>query len=249
MRHAYSAVAAALMTWLTLRARERPESWGRWLLVGGALSLVTLMRPTDAAMALFPSAVAAMALWRWWPRVAVLAILVAGVGLGALPTLLVYKYLYGTYLAIPQGRYYLDLQQSHPWLLLFAPHGGLFYYTPGVWLSLTGALLLGRQRWQRPLLTALLVASGLVIWVAAAPLDWHAAGTFGARRLVVLVPWLVLLAAPAMQRLGEWLTARPAAAVSVAVTLALAFPVGGALGAQYAQARFLLPTERAHDPG
>ena len=61
------------------------------------------MRPTDAAMALFPSAVAAMALWRWWPRVAVLAILVAGVGLGALPTLLVYKYLYGTYLAIPQG--------------------------------------------------------------------------------------------------------------------------------------------------
>jgi hypothetical protein len=248
--HAYSAVAAALMTWLTLRARERPESWGRWLAVGGSLSLVTLMRPTDAAMALFPAAVAAVALGRWWPRlVAVLAILVAGVGLGALPTLLVYKYLYGTYLAIPQGRYYLDLWQSHPWLVLFAPHGGLFYYTPGVWLSLAGAFLLGRQRWQWPLLAALLVASGLVIWVAASPLDWHAAGTFGARRLVVLVPWLVLLAAPAAQRLGEWLIARPATAVCVAVTLALAFPVGGTLGAQYAQGRFLLPSERAHTQG
>jgi hypothetical protein len=248
--HCYSAVAAALMTWLTLRARERPDSWGRWLAAAGSLAVLTLMRPTDAVMALFPAAVAATTLRRRWPRlIAVLAILVTGVGLGALPTLLVYKYLYGTYLAIPQGRYYLDLRQAHPWLLLFAPHGGLFYYTPGVWISLAGAWVMARQRWCRPLLAATLVASALVIWVAASPLDWHAAGTFGARRLVVLVPWLVLLAAPVLQRLGEWLTPRPMVALAAAATLALSIPVGGALGAQYAQARLQLPTERAHTQG
>jgi hypothetical protein len=246
--HVYSAAAVAAMALTTLRAWERPEAIGRWVAVGGTVALVVLMRSTDVVVGLVPAVAAAVRLWRhWWRLALALALLAAGVVLGALPTLLAYKYLYGTSFAIPQGRYYLQLGHSHPFLLLFAPHGGFFYYLPTAWLSVAGLVLgLRRARPAWPLLAAILGALVVTLWICSAPLDWHANGTFGARRLVAVTVFFVMLAAIALEEVAAWLTARPRATLVIAASLAIFMPVSAVLTAVIAQGRHVITTERAH---
>ena len=223
--HIHSALAAALLLLATLRARELPERIWRWVAVAAALALVVLERTTDALLVVVPAAVAVMALRRQRLRlVAVGGLLAAGLMVGALPQMLISRYLNGTWAPSMTSNNYLHLDQAHPWLLLFAPHGGLFYYTPTSWLAVVGAGLALRDRAWRPLVAALLAAVVLAVWVNSAVLDWHGSGTFGARRLVFLTPVFVLFGAFLTEGARRLLVARPGLAVGTAA-LALVVPL------------------------
>ncbi|MEO8874564.1 MAG: hypothetical protein ABI461_03170, partial [Polyangiaceae bacterium] len=131
---------------------------------------------------------------------------------GALPSLLVNRYLFGSAFAVPQGRYFLFFAHAHPWLVLFAPRGGLFYSAPTAWLGVIGCgMALGNRRW-RVFFGALLLGAALEIYIASSALDWHESGGFGARRLATITPLLVAGAAVLLESLRRWFSRRRARA-------------------------------------
>jgi hypothetical protein len=146
--------------------------------------------------------------------------------------MLIYRYLYGAFIPAtpPHGRFYMQYAHAHPWLVLFAPHGGLFFTAPVTWLAVVGAAFgLTRQK-SRVVVLATLAACAATVWISSAALDWHGSGTYGARRLTSLVPLLAVPTVIALVRARAWLKARPRmalAAIGVAVLVPMAFTAIG----------------------
>lgn len=232
--HVHDTFWAAVTMITAVRASEKPRSLARWALAGVAVGIGLLQRPVSVVFGLVPAALAVAAL-RGDLRRLLLALGALGACafvFGALPQMLVYKYFYGTLWAgAPHGRFYMQYGHAHPWLVLFAPHGGLFFTAPVVWLAVAGAIAGVRAPPTRVFTLALLAACAAATWVSAAPLDWHGSGTFGARRLTSLLPLMAPPMAIAMERACRWLLARPSratTALGVAVLVPVAFAIVGA---------------------
>jgi hypothetical protein len=213
--HVYDAFWAAMTMLASVRAAERPRSLLRWTLVGVCVGINLLQRPVSVAIGLVPAALAVTTLWRSWGRlVLVLGILgTAAFVFGALPQMLIYRYLYGSLWAgAPHGRFYLQYGHAHPWLVLFAPHGGLFFTAPVLWLAVIGLALGLRKRKTRVLSVAIVLVCAAVVWLSSAALDWHGSGTFGARRLTSLIPLFAMPTALVVGRMHRWVITRPARA-------------------------------------
>jgi hypothetical protein len=232
--HVHDTFWAAVTVTAAVRAAEKPRSIARWALAGAAVGVGLLQRPVSVVFGLVPATLAVTTLRK---EVRVLALALAALGgcafvFGALPQMLVYKYLYGTFwLGAPHGRYYMQYGHAHPWLVLFAPHGGLFFSTPVAWLAVPGAIAGVRARETRVYILSLLAACAVVTWLSAAALNWHGSGTFGARRLTSLLPLLAAPVAITLARARRWLRARPSratAALGVAVVVPVAFAIAGA---------------------
>jgi hypothetical protein len=207
--HVYAAFSLALVGLTTLRASERPEAIGRWIACAAAIAYCVLQRPPGLVYGLVPATVAVALRMGRRRTLLVLAVLAAGAAAGTIPLLFIYKAMYGGYFTSPVSGDYLHLLEPHPFLLLFAPHGGLFYSTPIVWLSVVGLPFALRDRATRAWLWPFVVAASIEGYVYASGLDWHASGTVGARRLTTLTPLYVVLATYAIVRIVEWLRARP----------------------------------------
>jgi hypothetical protein len=223
--HIYASFAVTLLTWSTLRASEKTlaidpkNSLAPWVLVAFAMALSILQRSTAIVFVVIPVAVAAHLFFRGaFDRkrfVAVLAILAGGVVVGSLPALLVNRYLFGSPWALPQGRYFLFPAHAHPWLVLFAPRGGLFYSAPTAWLGVFGIVMALRDPSRRIFFLAMTVAAAFEIFIASSALDWHESWGFGARRLTTLTPILVAGAAIVLERQRRWLVRRASRARSL----------------------------------
>lgn len=231
--HVYATLATSALVLVALRAGEAPMSLGRWVHVGIWLGIAILQRPTNVIFGLIPAAVAFLHLRH---HLRSLFVALGVVGISALPFVLVqlavYRYLYGAPFATPQGPHYLNLAEPHPFLLLFAPHGGLFPTAPFAWFSVLGAITLVRKAPFRLVASALFIVVALEIWISSSALDWHGSSTYGARRLTTLTPILVVFAAAAFDSLRAFLDARPGlarAALGVAFVLPLGFATTGAV--------------------
>jgi hypothetical protein len=210
--HIHDTFWAALMTLASVRASEKPRSVSRWLLAGACVGIGLLQRPVSVVMGLVPATLAIVSLWRAWGRI---AIALASIGvptfaLGVLPQMLVYKYLYGSFwIGAPHGRYYMQYAHAHPWLVLFAPHGGLFFTAPVVWLTVFGVVIGLRSKKTRAFCIATVLVTAMVTWLSSAALDWHGSGTFGARRLTCLLPLFAIPTALVVTRLNRWIASQP----------------------------------------
>jgi len=224
--HVYDAACvAALLLW-SLRAYEAPTRPGRWALAGVALAAALLHRPTNLPLVIIPGAFAVLSLWSQRGRLlaALAAVGATAALLGVAPLLMIYRYLYGrSFGVVPQGQYFLQPTHPHVWLLLFAPKG-LFFMAPVAWLSVAGALLAFRRRAARPRLLIVLTAFVIELYIAAIPLDWDASSTIGARRLLPMIPLLVVLAAVAVGPTVTWFS-REAGRVRVLVVGLLFAPM------------------------
>jgi hypothetical protein len=76
------------------------------------------------------------------------------------------------------------------------------------WTSVVGLLCMLADRRRRPFAVATLLSSAIVLQVASAPLDWNGAASFGARRLVGLVPLMIVASAAVLEIGRSWLEAR-----------------------------------------
>ncbi len=224
--HAYASLAVAVVLWGSARAEERGARARDFVVPALALAVAVVQRPPLALFAVAPLAVAYGAHRRDLRRLAG-PVVVVGLGLlvslGAIAG--VYEYMYGTIFALPQGRYYIQPRHAHPFLTLFAPHGGLFYSAPVAWLAVFGVVpwLRGRKTYAWLAFASCVVAL-LEIYVSSSALDWDASWTVGARRLTTLTPILATCAAVFLERAGKWLTARRSR-VLFALGLATLVPV------------------------
>jgi hypothetical protein len=129
--------------------------------------------------------------------------------LGALPQMLAWKAIFGSYLLAdpPHGRDFLRL--DHPYLLqtLFSSRHGLLFWTPVLWAGFLGCGLLFRR--DRRLALALAVPLVLMTWVNACSGDWWAGGSFSNRRFDSALPMLALGLALALRALAAAAARRP----------------------------------------
>lgn len=210
--HVWTALGAAVAMLAWIRATERPESTVRWLVAGLGVGFAALMRTQMAvlllmpALALLPRLVADLRARRLPLRTlaAGLAALVGFFLLFAIQ-LVANRKLYGAWWVVPQGKAYLQFAHAHPLLLLFAPHGGLLYWHPLMWLGVLGFPLLLARRDTRWLAFTLLLPLAIDVYVSASALDWHGNATFGARRLTSLAAPFVATGGVFLGAAWRWL--------------------------------------------
>jgi hypothetical protein len=97
------------------------------------------------------------------------------------PQLLMWHYLYGSFLVAPQGSKFFNLLTPHLWQLLFSGYHGLFIWQPLLLLGLIGLIIYYKKN--RTLAFILTIALAFQIYINSALTDWMAGGSFGARRL------------------------------------------------------------------
>lgn len=211
--HGNQFFAVALLLFLTARILGGGSA-GPWsgFAYGLAVGLAFLIRWQDLVFGLLAVPVTlALPRHRRWAFA-----LAAGAGLvvGMLPQLLVWRALYGSWLTIPQSGSFLSLANAAPLAFFFSTWNGVFLWHPLVLLALVGLL----EYFRRPVggpgaasaaggpgvasavggpgaaWVALGVAAGLIIvaevGVSMLALDWWSGGAFGQRRLVSLAPLL-----------------------------------------------------------
>jgi hypothetical protein len=200
MSHALSFAVAALVLRVFWDGRQG-LSRQRCLALGALIGLAATVRWQNAVLLLLPGlsllgellVALRQRAFRQLPAPLVtgLSALVA-FALGALPQMLAWKAVFGTYLLAdpPHGRDFLRF--SHPYLLqtFFSSRHGLLYWTPVLWAGFLGfAWLLRRER-----RTALVLVVPLVLmsYVNVCSGDWWAGGSFSNRRFDSLLPLLAL---------------------------------------------------------
>jgi hypothetical protein len=211
--HAGSLFVIALVIWLWLRLRARPESGlGGWALLGAAVGLAGLVREQDALIGIVPAADLALRAWRraeWRQAITRGLVLGAGAVVVFLPQLLAYRALNGAFgpsRLVTQKMRYLS---PHFLEVLAHPGHGLFVWSPLLLLAVAGLVL----AWRRgdgavpPLALALL----LQVWINGSVDSWSQAGAFGSRRFVgitVVFAWgLAAVLEVVRPRLRTWGTA------------------------------------------
>ena len=183
---AFMATSFFFWAWWSARRGERLRPW---LLAGAAAGLMFLCRWQDA---LFLGVMAGDEVfhlghldWAWLrSRLAFLGAFAAATG----PQLLEWKAIFGSYLAVPQGRDFFAFPPPHLLRVLVSSQNGWLTWTPAVALGLGGLALLARRR---PRLGLPMLAALAMQWVTVASLrrSWHG-HLFGMRTLtsgVVLV--------------------------------------------------------------
>jgi hypothetical protein len=219
MSHAASTAAAALVLWRWDRDRETRGVAG-FAGLGLIVGLAMCVRWQNAVFLLLP-AIDLARRWRASPSggrrlAARAAALAVGALTGALPQLIAWKALFGTWLLLhpPQGTEFVRL--SRPFLLetLFSSRHGLLSWTPVLWAGYLGFGPLVRRR---PALAWPLVPPlALMTYVNACSGDWWAGGSFSNRRFDSLLPVLALGVAAALEVAAAGLRRRPGIAVGVA---------------------------------
>lgn len=209
-----------------------PRSLGTWLGMGALIGAAALARPQLALWAVVALIAAAddvrrvigngargPALARLAPRWAVgaaLALLIFS------PQLLVWKALYGAYLAVPQGEGFMRWDAPAWSEVLMSSRNGLLPWAPLYALGGLG-LLLSLRRHPR-LGAALLLGVALQTVANGAAWDWWAGGSFGGRRFdscFVAFAFGLGYLLIRLPRAGEGLPARGLRAAWIAAVLAL----------------------------
>jgi hypothetical protein len=207
MAHAPAFAASALLVALWLR-REAPGG-RRAALLGAALGLAALMRPSNVLLALLPAVEAFPRLRRRGEALRLLteaAAFSAAAALVFAPQMLVWWRLYGSPLTLPQGSAFLG---NAPALggVLFSPRHGLFSWSPLLYLGAFGLVAWLRREPLRALAAwAFLIA---LTWLNAGVADWWGGAAFGARRFDAALPLLGLGLALALALGAEAVRRRP----------------------------------------
>ncbi len=202
MSHAGSFALSALALRLLWQARAALGR-RRALALGLVLGLAASVRWQNGLLLLLPGLVLLGQLvpalrartWRAAGGVVATGLLtLVAFGLGALPQMLAWNAIFGSYLLAdpPHGADFLRLDHPYLWQTFFSSRHGLLYWTPVLWLAALGLRAFVRRERGRAAL--LLVPAVLMAYVNACSGDWWAGGSFSNRRFDSLLP----LVAPAL---------------------------------------------------
>ncbi len=231
MSHAGSFALSALALRLQWDQRSRLER-PRALALGLVLGLAATVRWQNGLLLLLPGLallgqlLPALRRRAWAPAGALVTtglLTLAAFGLGALPQMLAWKAIFGSYLLAdpPHGADFLRLDHPYLWQTFFSSRHGLLYWTPVLWGVALGALaFVRRERWRAALL---LVPAVLMSYVNACSGDWWAGGSFSNRRFDSVLPLVAPALALGLAALVSAVRRRPALALGAAGALLTLF--------------------------
>lgn len=187
MSHGLTVFSTSLLFYLTIHWWREKQSSYRWLIyIGLSIGLAFLIRWQDLIFALLPLSLMINYHIRNKPNYEILAkqllAIIIPAFIIAVPQLIVWKYLYGSWVTIPQTSGFFDLTSPHWLQFLFSGYHGLFIIHPLLILCLIGLCLAYKK--QRELTIILLITLILQIYLNAGLSDWYAGGAFGARRMI-----------------------------------------------------------------
>jgi hypothetical protein len=210
MSHALSFFMAALIVWVWWEGR-RELAVGRALLLGLLIGFAATVRWQSGVLLLLPAGTLLPGLRsRPLPTVRYGALVLAAFAVGALPQMLAWKAVFGSYLLVdpPHGRDFLRL--GHPFLLntFFSSRHGLLYWSPILWGGFLGMLIVLRRDPATAL--RLLVPLLAMSYVNICSGDWWAGGSFSNRRFDSSLPILAVGLQAAVGALRRLVARRPA---------------------------------------
>lgn len=223
--HPPSAFFLALFLLLWLRSRENGLAITA-LAAGICLGVAGLVRPHNLLFILtpllmivlerfHPTAQSISSAHRSLPKSIIpVGFIAVGAGIAYLPQLLVWKTLYGSWLALPRSG---DVHWLNPHLydMLFSDFHGLVSWSPLFGLALVGLCL--ERRW-----LPYAIPMALTLYINSCNIAWWAGGSFGNRRIVSCAPFLILGLAICFHVMPKvWL--KGAAMLAAAWTLLLLF--------------------------
>lgn len=216
MPHSTLFALNALILWLTLRWHDTRQRLFA-ILIGLALGLATIARPTEVLWALVPLLWARKELRHEWRSVVACAAAFAAM---IAPQLVYWRYASGSWVTYT---YVERFALASPFLseVLFSYKKGWLVYTPLVVFALAGFLFIWRGK--RELFWPLFVLVVVDVWVVASWESWWYGPSLGQRALMELLPALALPLGALIAFLDERATApiRWPLAILMACTVAL----------------------------
>jgi hypothetical protein len=178
--HTFSAlVATAFVAWWW-RTREGRTAF-QWLVLGLIGGVMAMTRFQDGALVAIAAIDVPRTRWRaLW--------LVPGVVAGFAPQLVVDAAQFGSLLPHRPPSQALDALPGHYLDVLLSSHNGLLAWHPGLLAAAAGCALIPDRR----LRLAALLAAVLEVLIGGAAPDWYGGFSFGGRRFLVLLPFVVL---------------------------------------------------------
>ena len=224
--HAHSAFTVALFFWYWDRTRA-DRTWTQWLVLGLISGLMMDVYYICAVLLVVPLFESLAGYWqgirtRQLRSVGRLflqdALFALTVFLAFLPTLIVKKIIYGSYLEFGYGPHWIF---TSPALLkvCFSSEHGLFSWTPVILLAVVGLVLL--QNHDRALCVYSMLAFATYLYTIGCYLDWAGISSFGNRFFVSLTPLFILGLASFFDSLAEVWHERRAAVLATSLTAVL----------------------------
>lgn len=212
--HAFTLFGVALFIyywWGTYGKRSTKQ----WIILGLLGGLMSLTRWQESLFLILP-----LVEWLWqltnskkiWLNIKNGLFFALAMILAFSPQMIVWKILYGEFLAIPHGMGFLVLNNPHILEVLFSSRHGLLSWTPVVILALIGLYFLYKK--QKNLAIYLLIGFLLQLYINSAAQDWWGAFAFGQRRFVDSVIIFIL----GLAALYDWLESHGRAALYKIIT-------------------------------
>lgn len=178
--HTFSAfVSAAFVSWW-YRTRDG-RSGAQWLVLGLLAGVMGMTRFQDGALLAIALVDMRKAGWRsLWT--------LPGAVAGFSPQLWVDHAQFGTWLPTRSAAEALQPLRGHYLEVLLSSDHGLLSWHPGILVAIAGLVFVRERR----LRLAFLIALAVETLIAGAAPDWDGGFTFGGRRFLVLVPFLVI---------------------------------------------------------
>jgi hypothetical protein len=186
MSHGLTVFSVALLFYASLKLYKSQNINYKYLALAALASgLMFLIRWQDIVFFVIPVGIIIYKLWptRDWRQYILTGSIFGSLFLIiALPQFFMWKHLYGSWLAVPQGSSFFHLTHPHVWQFLFSSYHGLFIIHPLLILGLVGLFYAFKKH--KYLVILLMFAFCLQLYINSGLYDWYGGGSFGARRMI-----------------------------------------------------------------
>ena len=191
MSHAstFFCVSMFLACWWRVKDRTDLGSWALFGLIGGFLSICRWQDIFFIGAPLLSDLLGGLADLR--RRLASRAVYLTAAAICWIPQMIEWKYMFGRYLTVPQGRGFFVFPPAFIPQVLFSTRNGWFAWTPLVLLGIAG-LIWSAVRIPRLFLPWIVVISLEVTLIGSLAISWHGGEGFSNRNLTSGAPLIAL---------------------------------------------------------
>lgn len=181
MSHVFSFFALSGLFYFCLRSRNN-ISKKDYIILGLWFGLAMLVRWQNIVVVLLPLYVLfSNRLMYWTDKLKSLLYFSVTAGIVFLPQILMWHYLFGSWILIPQGNDFFNWQNPQVINFLFSGWHGLFFWQPWLIFGVIGLLFLFMRDKFLAIILFLILAGQ--IYINSATVDWTSGSAFGARRM------------------------------------------------------------------